>query len=77
MLLLHKEEIERYIELEKPSLEFEEAIEKGRLNQKIESRKALYERVKIGEVFAIKEWHRLEEKIEFKKRKRILNECSS
>jgi len=70
MLLFRADEIERYFELESPNLEFEEVVEKGRLGQQIETRKALFERVKRGEVFAIKEWHRLEEKIEFEIRKR-------
>jgi len=69
MLLFREDEIERYLELERPDLSFGEVVEKGRLVQQVETRKALYERVKKGEVFAIKEWHRLEERIEFEKRK--------
>ena len=72
MLLFRADEIERYFELESPNLSFEEVVEKGRLGQQIETRKALFERVKRGEVFAIKEWHRLEEKIEFEIRKKQL-----
>ena len=69
MLLFREDEIERYLELERPDLSFGEVVEKGGLVQQVETRKALYERVKRGEVFAIKEWHRLEERIEFEKRK--------
>ena len=69
MLLFREDEIERYLELERSDLSFNEVVEKGGLVQQVETRKALYERVKRGEIFAIKEWHRLEEQIEFKKRK--------
>lgn len=72
MLLFREDEIERYLELERADLSFEEVVEKGNLVQQVETRKALYERVKKGEVFAIKEWHRLEEKVNFEKKKRRL-----
>ena len=72
ILLFREDEIKRYLELERADLSFEEVVKKGGLVQQVETRKALYERVKRGEVFAIKEWHRLEEKIEFEKRKRRL-----
>lgn len=76
MLLFREDEIERYLDLECSNLSFSEVVEKGGLAQRVETRKALYERVKKGEVFAIKEWHWLESKVEFEKRKKKLNECS-
>lgn len=71
ILLFTKEEIEEYIALESAS-DIDALIDKGKLSQEIEIRKALYTRAKEGNVFAIKEWNNLKEKLEYKNKKRSL-----
>lgn len=75
ILLFSKEEIEEYISLDEAS-EIDDLINKGTMSQEVEIRKALYTRAKEGNIFAIKEWNKLKEQIDYKNKKRSLR-CQS
>jgi len=62
-LLFTKEEIELALLADDQIVDFEQAQKRGLINEQYETRKALFNEAKSGNVSALKEWMQLKENI--------------